>query len=96
MSQRVLVGLTFAVLLFPFVTLFAYAVPDSTQQDNSAPENLSVGQILALTASAGVAITGLWLFLRKPKSKQAKIKTPTVMPQRLVNHKSDVFLEILM
>jgi uncharacterized membrane protein affecting hemolysin expression len=86
MCQRVLVGLPFAVILLPFVTLFAYAVPDSTQQDNLTPENISSGQIIALTVSVGVAITGLWLYFRKPKRKQAKIKKTAVMSQRLVNH----------
>jgi len=73
-----LTGLMLTVLLLPFVTLIAYAAPDAPEQDSSKPDDLSGGQIIGLTVSAGVALGGLWLYFRKPKSKQS------VAPRHLV------------
>jgi hypothetical protein len=44
--------------------------------------DLTVGQIIALTASAAVAIAGLWLYFR-PKNKSGKLPKTAMTPSRL-------------
>jgi hypothetical protein len=54
-------------------------------QSASAPTgsgDLTVGQIIALTVSAAVAIAGLWLYFR-PKNKSGKIAKTAITPSRL-------------
>jgi hypothetical protein len=44
--------------------------------------DLTIGQIIALTVSAAVALIGLWLYFR-PKNKSEKINKTAITPRRL-------------
>ncbi len=76
-------GLALAVLMLPVCALAANAVPDLTEPAVSSSGGLSNGQIIGLIVSVGVALVGLWLMFRKPKSKQAKIIKKSVATRRL-------------
>jgi hypothetical protein len=83
MYWLVIAGLALAVFMLPVCVLVANAVPDSTEPAVSSSGDLSNGQIIGIIVSVGVALVGLWLMFRKPKSKQVKIIKKSVATRRL-------------
>ncbi len=70
--------------MLPLMTGNAKAA-SSESQSATAPTgsgDLSLGQIIALTVSAGVALIGLWLYFR-PKTKPERISKTAITPHRL-------------
>ncbi|XHH08953.1 MAG: hypothetical protein ACFCUE_15520 [Candidatus Bathyarchaeia archaeon] len=61
------------ILVLTNFTIIGNAAPDSTEPSSTPSENLSIGQIVGLTISVLVAIVGLWLYFREPKSKKKKV-----------------------
>ncbi len=62
-----------SLLVLLFFAFIANALPDSTAPISTPSDDLSIGQVIGLTVSVGVAVAGLWLFFRKPKNKKQLI-----------------------
>jgi hypothetical protein len=84
MKRGVLLCVVLTLLMLPVILGAVNALPD-TYESATAPtgsDDLSIGQIVALTVSAAVAMIGLWLYFR-PKNKSEKISKTAITPRRL-------------